>query len=141
MKIIAKIVLVNSNNEFLLLLRDNKPDICYRNYWNAVGGEIEPGETMVEGLKREIREEVSRKDGSECSVWDISYLSEIYISRLKSKVSYFKGRINERLDDILVLEGQRAEYFTFAEIMLLKKLPAPYKKIVLQFKEELVIPN
>ena len=37
----AGIILLNSNNEVLLLLRDNKIDIPFPNMWDIPGGKME----------------------------------------------------------------------------------------------------
>jgi 8-oxo-dGTP pyrophosphatase MutT (NUDIX family) len=42
-------------NRYLFLLRDNGK---YSNTWGLVGGKIEPGETVTQGLTREIKEEM-----------------------------------------------------------------------------------
>lgn len=44
----------NNTEEYLLLLRNNKPN---KHKWNGVGGKIEPGETPVNSIQREILEE------------------------------------------------------------------------------------
>lgn len=44
----------NSIEEYLLLLRNNEPN---QHKWNGVGGKIEPGETPLNSIQREILEE------------------------------------------------------------------------------------
>ncbi|MCK7516403.1 MAG: NUDIX domain-containing protein [Ignavibacteriales bacterium] len=41
----AGILLLNSNNEVLLLLRDDKVDIPFPNMWDIPGGKVEDNET------------------------------------------------------------------------------------------------
>ncbi len=55
---ISRAVLLNKKNEVLLnhLVCDD-PDFGYRNYYELPGGGVEKGETLIEGLKREIKEE------------------------------------------------------------------------------------
>ncbi|MDY6785189.1 MAG: NUDIX hydrolase [Cyanobacteriota bacterium] len=43
---------------YLMQLRDNIPTIVYPGYWAFFGGHIEPGETPLEAVKREIQEEI-----------------------------------------------------------------------------------
>ncbi len=52
-------VLKNKEGKFLLLLRspEKYPEVK-GDRWDIVGGRIEPGTTLVENLKREIKEEV-----------------------------------------------------------------------------------
>ena len=41
MKEIAAIILENDKRDFLLYLRDNKPDIPFPDYWDLIGGHVE----------------------------------------------------------------------------------------------------
>jgi 8-oxo-dGTP pyrophosphatase MutT (NUDIX family) len=45
-------------NQFLLQLRDNIPNILYPGYWGLFGGHIEIGEDPTEAVKREVWEEI-----------------------------------------------------------------------------------
>jgi len=55
----VKIMLKNPEGKFLLLYRSpaKYPEVK-GDRWDIVGGRIEPGTTLVENLKREIKEEV-----------------------------------------------------------------------------------
>ena len=57
MKQVAKAI-IHQEEEFLLQLRDNRPDIAYSNSWSFFGGQIEPGETPWQALQRELEEEL-----------------------------------------------------------------------------------
>ncbi len=114
MKKIAKIILINDNNEFLLQFRDNKPNIVSPGEWALIGGGIKSGENILKGLEREIKEEIP-----DCCVKDIKYLGEDYFnttfkdSNLSVHLYFFKGRINESINKInkKLTEGQKAGYF------------------------------
>jgi 8-oxo-dGTP diphosphatase len=54
----TSIILRNSNNQVLLFLRDNKPEIPYPNLWDIPGGHVEAGETPEETIVREMLEEI-----------------------------------------------------------------------------------
>ena len=56
-RLIALLALINAKNEDLISLRKNKKE--YNGYWEYPGGKIEIGETLEQGLVREIREELN----------------------------------------------------------------------------------
>ncbi|MEU4562084.1 8-oxo-dGTP diphosphatase [Actinoplanes sp. NPDC023936] len=43
--------------QILMIRRDARPDDIHFGYYNGLGGKLEPGEDVVTGLRREIREE------------------------------------------------------------------------------------
>ena len=55
--LVALLALINEKNEVLISLRKNKKE--YNGYWEYPGGKIEIGETLEQGLVREIREELN----------------------------------------------------------------------------------
>lgn len=46
------------HDQIITLLRDDRPDIPYPGYWDLPGGGRETGETPVQCMQRETREEV-----------------------------------------------------------------------------------
>ena len=59
-KEVAKLVLVNSNNEVLFLKRSNYVD-KFAGEWDLPGGHIKVGEDLKDGLFREVEEETGLK--------------------------------------------------------------------------------
>ncbi|MEW2132696.1 NUDIX domain-containing protein [Streptomyces sp. NPDC005435] len=49
--------LVTPRREIVLQLRDDRPGIRWPGYWSLLGGGLEPGESPLDGVLREIREE------------------------------------------------------------------------------------
>jgi 8-oxo-dGTP diphosphatase len=113
MKEIAAIILENHKGEFLLYLRDNKPGIPFPDHWDLIGGHVEEGETPEEALVREVKEEldIDLKEYTfykkyECLTGD-AYENVKYI---------YSGKINLPIEEITLLEGVRAQYFSREEI-------------------------
>jgi 8-oxo-dGTP diphosphatase len=110
---IAAIILKNDKGEFLLALRDNKPGIPFPLHWDLIGGHVEDGETPEEALVREVKEEldIDLKDYAfyrkyECLTND-AYENIKYI---------YTGKINLPIEEITLLEGERAQFFSKEEI-------------------------
>lgn len=51
----GSLILCTATNRYLFLLRD---DSRHPNTWGLVGGKVEPGESILQGLVREIKEEL-----------------------------------------------------------------------------------
>lgn len=52
------IAILYQANQFLLQLRDDKPQIPHPGCWAFFGGHIEPGEQPAEAMRRELQEEI-----------------------------------------------------------------------------------
>lgn len=52
------IAILYQNNQFLLQLRDNIPNIVYPGHWGLFGGHLEAGESSDIALARELIEEI-----------------------------------------------------------------------------------
>ena len=51
------IIITNDQNEVLLQLRDNNPNISFANHWTLPGGVVDPGEDHEVAAQRELFEE------------------------------------------------------------------------------------
>ena len=129
MKEIAAIILENDKGEFLLYLRDDKPDIPFPGYWDLIGGHVEEGETPEEALVREVKEEldIDLKEYTfykkfECLTGD-AYDNIKYI---------YYGKINLPIEEVTLLEGIRPRYFSREEIPDVK-FANILKSIVMEF--------
>lgn len=52
------IAILYQNNQFLLQLRDNIPNIVYPGHWGLFGGHLEAGESPEIAVNRELLEEI-----------------------------------------------------------------------------------
>ena len=105
---------VTYQNRFLLLHRDDRPDIMFPDHWGLLGGGIEDGETPEEALARELEEEASI---------DIKNYQLLFVKDFGDKKGYVyhvplsdEDAQNVHLGD----EGQELRFFTFDEMLQLK---------------------
>lgn len=113
MKKIAAIILENDKGEFLFALRDDKSWIPFPNHWDLIGGHVEEGETPEEALVREIKEELDIEiPGYKFYKRVPCYKGDVY-----DNIKYiYTGKINIPIEEITLLEGQKAQYFKPEEI-------------------------
>ena len=126
----AGIILLNSNNEVLLLLRDDKVDIPFPNMWDIPGGKVEDGESPEQALRREMTEEMFIKNLGEINLFKILTSENI-------TDNIFWKRLNLNLEEIDLKEGQRIEYFNLERIRK-TKLAFDYNEVLESFYSESV---
>ncbi|NEQ36822.1 MAG: NUDIX domain-containing protein [Okeania sp. SIO3I5] len=102
------IILLNSNNEILLVLRDDKDSIPFPNTWNLLGGILENNESPEECIRREIREEI------EIELGNINLFQKYNIYEREHYI--FWKQIDLDLTQIKLNEGQRLAYFSKDEL-------------------------
>lgn len=113
MKQVAQIIFENDKGEFLLYLRDGKPGIPFPHHWDLIGGHIEEGETPEEALIREVKEEI------DFDLKDYTFFREYLCLEGDAypNIKYiYTGRIDLPVEEILLLEGDRLQFFTREEI-------------------------
>ena len=108
-----------SDGRYLMQLRDQRPDIWYPGCWGCFGGALDGREDPLEGLKRELREElelrvsearqVARMDFDFGPVglgkaFRVYYLVEIDVATVP-KLALHEGRRMEPLSYSQLLSG------------------------------------
>jgi 8-oxo-dGTP diphosphatase len=124
------IILLNSNNEVLLLLRDDKVDIPFPNMWDIPGGKVESGEMPENAIRREMMEELELQN-----LGDIN-LFKIFTSENLTDYVFWK-RLDLNPANIDLHEGQRIEYFSLERIRE-THLAFNYNKVLEEFFSEIV---
>lgn len=113
MKKIAAIILENDKGQFLLALRDNKPGIPFPNHWDLIGGHVEVGETPEQALVREFKEEL------DLDLKEYTFFKKFacFSGDTYPNIKYiYSGKINLPIEEVTLLEGERAQYFSQEEI-------------------------
>ena len=122
----VKALLRNKEGKYLLIRRSSEkyPEVGAR--WDIVGGRINPGETLLENLKREIKEEINLELKSEpklVAAQDILRIEGRHVVRLT-----FIGEIEgePKLDD----DHTEFKWFAAEEIKKLENLDIYFKELI-----------
>lgn len=105
----TQIILVNPDNQVLMYLRDDKPDILYPNQWCLLGGMIEPDETSAECIVREIDEEIGIQ-------LDPATVTHLCTRDLDFGIEHtFTAPADFDINDVVLTEGQALAWFSQSE--------------------------
>ncbi|MFA6018393.1 MAG: NUDIX domain-containing protein [Patescibacteria group bacterium] len=111
-------VFVIFEKKFVLVQRDNNPNIPYPNCWNMPGGGIEENESALNAAFRELKEELDIVPGKLESIGIDVYTDRKVVHRFAAhlnKTEYSQVR--------LASEGQRLDWFTFDDALKLNLSP------------------
>jgi 8-oxo-dGTP diphosphatase len=127
---VAAAMFVNNEGKILLQLRDNKPEIQNPDTWGFVGGHVEPNETVLEGLEREVLEEIgfNIKNPIFIKCFDDCVGNDVFL---------YRGCMDVKAEDLKLAEGREVRFFSFDEIMNLDKVPQVMIKLLRDFKEKI----
>ncbi len=118
-------LLVHEDGRYVMQLRDSKPGIFYPGHWGCFGGAVEAGETPVDALRRELREEIQfdLPGATRFTQFDFDFSPLGY-----SKVYriYFEVRVPDAAFSRFILrEGEDLDAFR-GENLLLTRRVTPY---------------
>lgn len=123
-------IFINKERKMLFQLRDDKPSIPYPNYWALLGGHLECNETPLEALEREIMEEIEYKIKNPMFIGTFN-------DGLENLMYVFKLKIDKEVNELKLHEGQKIDYFSFEDLLLIKA-PESLKKFLVKHKEKIM---
>jgi 8-oxo-dGTP diphosphatase len=104
----TSMIFVNDRKEVLLFLRDDDPGIPYPNMWDLPGGHVEEGETPLECICREMKEEMGL---------ELEGIEPFSVVPFDDRTEYvFWKKMNLAVDSIRLTEGQRLRWFNRDEV-------------------------
>lgn len=132
------IAILHHQNQFLLQLRDDDPNIAYPGHWGFFGGHLEPGETPEVAVQRELLEEIGYSP------------PQLDLFRCYSDANViryvFHGALTVGLESLILTEGLDMALLTLDEIQQgqcfstkvgeMRPLGTPHQKILIEFIEE-----
>jgi 8-oxo-dGTP diphosphatase len=104
----TNIIFLNDQNAVLLQLRDDKPTIPYPNMWAIPGGHVDQGETPLQCILREVKEEMG------IELHDVALFAAA--ERSYGREHTYWTRANFSVEDVKLSEGQGVRWFSYNEI-------------------------
>lgn len=114
------------NKRYLLQLRDNKKNIYFPNFWGLFGGRVDIGETNINALRREIKEEINLVVKVKQKILSTTY-NMIGLKKKRKLIYYECNKIKNT--KMILTEGQRFKLFRFDELNKLKVIPMDFVAI------------
>lgn len=121
----AVALLVLEDGRYVMQLRDNIPNIFYPGHWGCFGGAVDPGESSLQALKRELREELEFKAGRAREFtrfhYDLKRLGRGRIARIYYEVPVSRDAYRR----FVLHEGKAFKAFTGRQLLCEKRV-TPY---------------
>jgi 8-oxo-dGTP pyrophosphatase MutT (NUDIX family) len=138
---VCKALITNSAGLYLMQLRDDIPTISYPGHWCLFGGAVEPGEDDLQGMARELEEELAFKPPHLTSTMRFEYSIPRHGVRIR-RVAVFETRIDDAEIQKLVLnEGAEMRFLSVQDLMLESKVVPWDMCMVMMHANVLPYPN
>ena len=106
------------DGQYILQLRDDKPDIAAPGQWLLFGGMITADETPLKSIQREIFEELTIHPRKFQYLWFIDYIAEFEQEWIRSW--FFSADVKAVWPHYRLMEGQDVGIFPYGQTKTLK---------------------
>lgn len=124
------------DGQYILQLRDNKPDIAAPGQWSLFGGMIAEGETPLKSIQREIIEELSIQPREFQYLWFIDYIAEFEKELIRSW--FFSADVKDAWPQHKLMEGQDVVIFAYERTKALK-MPWVMRETIERYQKEMIL--
>lgn len=124
------------DGQYILQLRDNKPDIAAPGQWSLFGGIIAAGETPLKSIQREIFEELSIRPKEFQNLWFIDYIAEFEKELIRSW--FFATDVKDAWTQHKLMEGQDVGIFAYERTKALK-MPWVMRNTIERYQKEMIL--
>ena len=124
------------DGQYILQLRDNKPDIAAPGQWTLFGGMIAEAETPQQSIQREIFEELYIQPKKFQRLWFVDYIAEFEKEWIRSW--FFSADVKDVWPHHKLMEGQDTGIFTYDQIKTLK-MPWVMRGTIDRYHKEMIL--
>ena len=123
------------DGQYILQLRDDKPNIAAPGQWTLFGGMIAGGETPMKCIRREIFEELSIWPMEFQYLWFIDYIAEFEQEWIRSW--FFSADVKDVWPQYRLLEGRDVGRFPYRRTKRLK-MPWVMRETIERYQKEIM---
>lgn len=113
-KVESSHAILRLSDKYILQLRDDLPNIAARGQWSLFGGKINPGETPLEAVKRELFEELSIRPDKFEFLWQMDYYYDFVKNTVRSW--FFISNVDNYWGTHKLKEGKAIGIFSFYDL-------------------------
>jgi len=121
------------DGQYILQLRDNRPDIAAPGQWTLFGGTITDGETPIKSIQREIFEELSIQPRGFQYLWFVDYIAEFERAWVRSW--FYSADVKDVWPHHGLNEGQDVGIFLYDQTRSLR-MPWVMRETIERFHKE-----
>ena len=118
----AVAVILVFENKYLFQLRDDKKNIFFPNHWGLFGGALEKREKIIDGLNREIYEELSIKL-SKSKIKFFTTISFKFNQKILNRYFFVAHMNRNQKSNIKLKEGKKFKFFKSNDLKKKKLVP------------------
>lgn len=138
-KTCSTVIITTSDNRILLQERDDNPNIECSGCFSFIAGFVEDDETPLEGVKREMNEEIVHKSNKSVKFSNITYLGSNIRYEYNRPEYVFHSKLIDNINNIKITEGKGFKILTINECLKLKNLAPHHKRFLLKYQNLLSV--
>ena len=124
------------DSQYILQLRDDKPDIAAPGQWTLFGGIIAEDEAPLKSVQREIFEELSILPREFQFLWFIDYIAEFEKELIRSW--FFSADVKDDWPQHKLMEGQEVGIFAYERTKTMK-MPWVMRNTIERYQKEMIL--
>lgn len=135
----STVIITTSDNRILLQERDDNPNIECSGCFSFIAGFVEDNETPLEGIKREMNEEIVHKSNKSVKFSNITYLGSNIRYEYNRAEYVFHSKLIDNINNIKITEGKGFKILTIDECLKLTNLAPHHKRFLLKYQNLLLV--
>ncbi|WP_298614146.1 NUDIX hydrolase [uncultured Thermosynechococcus sp.] len=103
------LAILYQGDRVLMQLRDDNPNILYPGHWGLFGGHLEPEEAPIDGVQREVYEEIGYHPSH------LTFFGEYHDPQVHRYI--FTGPLTCELETLVLNEGQGMDWVPYDSVV------------------------